>query len=365
MNLDINVILSLGIGAVISLTLIFYLYMKKEEINEVFREKIRVIKEEKKFKQENDITLEGTSELEQRLNGLLNKVSKNVIRSEKMAKITGKNVGMKAKLGKSIVSTISNPYNNTNSVKMFILVCLFCGSGVMASVILANPAMGIATFVMGLIMPFTMVTLNGLRRKLRIMKGNLHFLSVHLPNYLDSSTLEESLRRSLKSLSSGSIQHKAANNCLQNMIELNMTQKDALERLKKDLLADKYVNDYIEIVERAETLDRHYKEILSSIIKNFEELVISNDKIVNFSYWLYMLYIGAVAGMIVVVGILKSSDPETYTFLANTAPGQAAVLVVFMIATVIGIVMSSAADLINLDITKKKESDPLKEDIYV
>lgn len=361
-----DILLALCIGGAIAGALALYLYLQREEINELFRDKLRTLKHDHAT---GNIPTNGhitdTNSLEYQLNSMLSDMAKGVEHSQKVSKITGKGLASTAKVGKSVLNTVYSPYNNISVVKLFLIIVVAVTASISVSSILANPAMGLATVIMSIIVPFAMVNILGLKNKSNINKGNLHLLSVLLPIYRDATSFEQSLRGVLGSLDTKSRQYKAVQKCYSNLLNLSMAKADAIEVLKKDLMADKYVVDYFNIVLQAEMNDKAYKDSLGSVLKSYEALVIENDSVVSNAFYSFILYIGGIIGLIAMTAMLKSNDPKSYMELTTTVKGQAVILGIFTVITVAGLAMAKAADLIKLNIAIKEEDDPLKEDIYV
>ena len=297
--------------------------------------------------------------LEEELNKILDTSAAKVAKSKRLQEGTGVSMSYGSKIQDGIINTIRNPYNQVTVLNMFFLVVFTSLVGLLSGVLLSNAAVAICGMILGVITPFSLVNLKGLKNKMSMMKGNLMILMNHYPNYIDSATFEESLERTIANIEQGTPQCKAFRICLKNMRDNNMTITSAIDILRKQLMADKYVNYYLDGVVRAELEDKQYKQVLNSILVQFEYLVGKNAQLTGFAFMIYVMYVIGLVGMIFVVGILKSSDPVVYEFLTTTLAGQSATVVLFTAVGIVGFVISNTADLITLDggFDKNKKDD--------
>lgn len=333
------IILIMFIG--LSLSQISYLLLKESAIKQVEKRNKKVQVDVKANKK--------AVSLEEELNKILQSSAHRVAKSRKLQEGTGKSMSYFDKLQEGIISTINNPFNQITVVNMFFFVALTSMAGLITGVFLQNAAVAICGMILGVVVPFTLINFRGLKRKMAMMKGNLMILMNHYPNYIDSSTFEESLKRTIENVEQNTPQCKAFRVCLRNMQENNMPITNAINKLREQLIADKYVNYYLDGVLKAETEDKQNKQILNSVLTQFEYLVRQNEETTNFAYVIYIIYVIGLIGLIITIYILKVSDPEVYKLLAMDVRGQGAVAVIFIFAGVLGFIISKSSDLIRLD----------------
>lgn len=327
----------LGLIAIV----ISYLALKTSQIKQVEKQNKKATVDIKSNKK--------ALNLEEELNKLMASSESRVAKSKRLKEGTGSKLSYTDRIQDGIISTIRNPYNQISVVNMFFIVAIASMAGLITGVLLQNAAVAISGMILGVITPFSLINLRGLKKKMAMMKGNLTLLMNHYPNYIDSSTFEESLVRTIANIEQNTPQCKAFRICLKNMQDNNMPITNAINILRKQLMADKYVDYYLDGVLKAEMDDKQYKQVLNSIMTQFEYLVRKNEEVTGFAFVIYILYICGLIGMIAAIAILKSSDPEVYKLLASTLGGQAVTAVLFIIAGIVGFVLSSTSDLIRLD----------------
>lgn len=368
LGFDITVILSVLLGVSSGGALLCYLMYNKINIKETFLDRMRDIREQSENNEDSVDSLRSTisrNDLEGKLNDLFDNMSVYVSKSEKIAKANSTSVSAPAALARTVVHTVQNPYNKTSPIKLFILLCLFIGGGLLSAALLENTAVMFISVIMGTVMPFTMINLSGARNRMTSMNSNLHLLSVHLPHYKDSDTVEQAFRRCLASFSPKSAEYKAVKKVLDALDDLNMPMHDALMLFAKEINAGTYEMNYIATIEKAEAIDPKYKQILSSILRNFDSQTTENLAHVNFAYWLYFIYIGAIGLSIAVLFYIKMTMPESYRIMNESIIGKVVVFVVFLIECVMGLIISKASQPITLDLVENRVKNEEEENIYV
>lgn len=322
-----------------------FLLLRKTELDELEQNLFGTPK-----KQTVEVKSKKARNLEEELNKIVNKAAARVDKSKRLEEGTGISSGSFIKLQDNILNTINNPYNQTSVLTLVGFIAFVGCVGLLSGALLTNAAVAISGLVLGIVTPFSLINLRGLKRQMTMMKGNLLMLMNHYPNYLDSSTFEESLERTIANVEQNTPQCKAFRVCLNNMQDNNMPMKSAIDILRGQLMADKYVNYYLDGVLKAETDDKEYKDVLGSILTQFDYLVIQNSMVSNFALVTYMIYVACLVGIILAIGALKTSDPEVYKILAFTLAGQASIVFVFVIAGALGFLISNSAKIITLDL---------------
>ena len=295
--------------------------------------------------------------LEEELDKILGKAAEKVDKSRRLEEGTGVPMGIGMRLQDNIINTLNNPYNQTSAVKMVGFIAFIGALGLLSGALLTNAAIAISGLALGVVTPFSLINLRGLKKQMGMMKGNLLILMNHYPNYLDSSTFEESLVRTIANVEQNTPQCKAFRVCLNNMQENNMPLSNAINILRKQLIADKYVNYYLDGIIKSETDDKEYKNVLGSILTQFDYLVRQNSILSSFALVTYIIYVGGLVGIIMAIAALRVSDPEVYKLLAFTLAGQATIVAIFALAGFLGFLIAHSAKLIHLDVDGERGGD--------
>lgn len=349
MKIDLSVI-AIVFGIIVSVILILVLLLKKEEILADFIERRRLIKKGKS--DENA----ANNSLEVQLNSMLSKVESYVETSQKMAVANNTAVSSRAKLAKSILGTIKSPYNSLSVVRMFFILVICATVGLCSGMLTKNPAAMISLFALSILTPFSFISLSCMRKKQQKSVSNLHLISVFLPNYLDSGSFEEALVRTKKNLSSSSEEGKVVDATLHAMLEYNMDIDAAIDDLTRRMGYGKYEVNCMETIRKAETIHTQYKRSVSPIVSCFSELVISNTQLVNYSFFLFIVYMIGIVVLIAVMIILRNGDQVAYAKLL-TIKGQAILFVLFSLVCASGIGIARTADIIDLDLYVPKNTE--------
>lgn len=256
------------------------------------------------------------------LQDTIDKSKSDMEKDEKFFILTGKKSSPFRKLKKSFIKTFSGGIFGPIIIRIFFVGCIISVGVFVVSSILVGPIIAALFTISTLVLSITAINVYKLSREVTIYEEVSTFLTINYSQYLSSATFEEAIDRTLDALRPGTLSYECTQRLRTRVVEYNIPLSRAVQTMKNEFMNLSHVEQYLDIVLKAESIDPSYKKSAGGISDNFSLLVKLKK---DFTSGMVLLFGSATVMTTVAIGytLLSSQTSKSFQLALRTPVGIA------------------------------------------